>query len=296
MPSRSKTRRCTSARWIRIEPPPISLPLQTMSYAYASASPGAVLERVDPLVVGRGERVVHRGPGAGTGLPAASVAGSNIGASTTQQNAHAVRVDQAGRAWRSRSGPRRAAPAPRGGRSAAAKKTASPGLAPTASASPARCACGEVLRHRAAGLAGLGVEHHVGQALGAARLGPVLPAVELLAGLRRAARHHHRADVAAGRDGAGEHPELGAAQVAGQVDQLQAVPQVGLVRAVPRHRVVPGQPRDRARRSRGRRARPTAAATISSASSITSSWVTKDISMSSWVNSGCRSARKSSSR
>ena len=33
MPSRSKTRRCTSPRWIRIEPPPISLPLQTMSYA-----------------------------------------------------------------------------------------------------------------------------------------------------------------------------------------------------------------------------------------------------------------------
>ena len=31
-----------SRRWIRIEPPPISLPLHTMSYAYASADPGSV--------------------------------------------------------------------------------------------------------------------------------------------------------------------------------------------------------------------------------------------------------------
>ena len=31
MPITSKTRFCTSSRWIRIEPPPISLPLQTMS-------------------------------------------------------------------------------------------------------------------------------------------------------------------------------------------------------------------------------------------------------------------------
>src|SRR5205085_1079925 len=36
-----KTRFCTSSRWIRIDPPPISLPLQTMSYAYASADPGS---------------------------------------------------------------------------------------------------------------------------------------------------------------------------------------------------------------------------------------------------------------
>ena len=41
---------------------------------------------------------------------------SNIGASTTQQNAQARLVDQAGTAWRSRCGPRRAAPAPRGAR------------------------------------------------------------------------------------------------------------------------------------------------------------------------------------
>ena len=31
MPIIAKTRSCTSRRWIRIDPPPISLPLQTMS-------------------------------------------------------------------------------------------------------------------------------------------------------------------------------------------------------------------------------------------------------------------------
>ena len=41
---------------------------------------------------------------------------------------------------------------------------------------------------------------------------------------------------------------------------------------------------------------PQRRATICSPSAMTSSWVTKDISMSSWVNSGCRSARKPSSR
>ena len=30
-PMIAKTRFCTSSRWIRIDPPPISLPLQTMS-------------------------------------------------------------------------------------------------------------------------------------------------------------------------------------------------------------------------------------------------------------------------
>ena len=116
------------------------------------------------------------------------------------------------------------------------------------------------------GLAGLGVEHDVRQAAGAARLGPVLPAVELLAGLRRAAGHDHRADVPAGVDRAGEHPELGAAQVVGELDQLDAVAQVGLVGAVAVHRVVPGDPRDRRGDRRSRPARPTAPPTISSPS------------------------------
>ena len=44
---------------------------------------------------------------------------------------------------------------------------------------------GEVLGHRPAQLAVI-ADEHVGQALGAAGLGPVLPAVEHLAGLRLA--------------------------------------------------------------------------------------------------------------
>ena len=101
---------------------------------------------------------------------------------------------------------------------------------------------GEVLGHRAARLAGLRVEHDVGQAAGAARLGPVLPAVELLAGLRRAAGHDDRADVFGL-----EHAELGALEVGGQLVQLDGVAQVGLVGAVAVHRVVVGDARQRRR-------------------------------------------------
>ncbi len=110
---------------------------------------------------------------------------------------------------------------------------------------PGQVRLGQVLGDRATRRAGLRVEHHVGQAAGAAGLRPVLPAVQLLAGLRGAARHDHGADVATGVDRAGEHPELGAAQVVGELDQLHPVPQVGLVGTVAVHRVGPGDPRDR---------------------------------------------------
>ncbi len=82
----------------------------------------------------------------------------------------------------------------------------------------------------------------VGQPAGAARLGPVLPGVELAAGLRRAAWHDDRADV-----GCLEDAELGAGEVAGQVGELDAEAQVGLVRAEPRHRVGVGHPGQRQR-------------------------------------------------
>ena len=74
-----------------------------------------------------------------------------------------------------------------------------------------------------------------------------------------------------------------------------AEPQVRLVAAVPAHRVGVGHPGQRQRRARGRSAATARPRTVS-ATSMTSSWSTKLISMSSWVNSGCRSARKSSSR
>ena len=82
----------------------------------------------------------------------------------------------------------------------------------------------------------------VGQAARAARLGPVLPGVELAAGLRGAAGHDHGADV-----GCLEDAELGAGEVAGQVGELDAEAQVGLVRAEPGHRVGVGHPGQRQR-------------------------------------------------
>ena len=250
MPSRSKTRLCTSARWIRTLPPPISLPLHDDVVRVGQRLVGRLLEAVEPLLVGRGEGVVDRGPAAGPPHPVFS----NIGASTTQQNAQ---VDSSIRPARLAISMRAAPSSSCASRRslAAAKKMASPGLAPTASASPDRCSADRFLATGPLGSPVSRVEDHVGQAAGAAGLGPVLPAVELLAGLRRAAGHDHGAHVTAGGDRAGEDPELGAPQVVGQFDQLQRVTQIGLVGTVAVHRVGPGDPRDRAAGSHSRPAR-----------------------------------------
>ena len=79
----------------------------------------------------------------------------------------------------------------------------------------------------------------VGQALGAALLGPLLPGVEGPARLGGAAGHDHGADV-----GVLEDPEGSSLEVVGQIHQLQAEAQVGLVRAVLLHGVAVGHPRD----------------------------------------------------
>ena len=134
------------------------------------------------------------------------------------------------------------------------------------------------------------LDQHVGQALGAALLGPLLPGVELLAGLARSPGHHDGADVRRL-----EHPERRVLEVVGALDELEAHPQVGLVGAVARHRLGVRHPRQRAWARRTPMSFHSATR-ISSATARTSSCSTKLISMSSWVNSGCRSARKSSSR
>ena len=105
---------------------------------------------------------------------------------------------------------------------------------------PGQVLGGQVLRHRAARLAGLGVQHRVRQPAGAARARPLLPGVELPAGLRRSARHDDRPDVRCLED-----PEPGAGEVRRQVHQLEPEPQVGLVRAVARHSLGVRHPRDR---------------------------------------------------
>ena len=168
----------------------------------------------------------------------ASSAGSNSGASTTQ------RKHQADSSIRPPRRPISSRAAPSSAREdlagPAAKKTQSPGLAPTCAASPARSAS---VRFLATGPPQLAVlaDEHVGQAPGAALLGPLLPGVELLARLARAAGHHHGADVRRL-----EHPERRVAEVVGALDELEAEAQVGLVGAVAGHRLGVGHPRDRA--------------------------------------------------
>jgi hypothetical protein len=114
-------------------------------------------------------------------------------------------------------------------------------LSPDSGSKPRTFRIGDVLPHRPRDLA-VGADQRVGQPAGAAGLGPVLPAVELAAGLGRAAWHHHRAHVRRL-----EHPERGAREVGGQVGQLKVEAQVRLVRSEPGHRVGVGHPRQRGR-------------------------------------------------
>src|SRR6266545_1301924 len=130
-PITSNTRCWMSARWIRIEPLMISLPLQTMSYASASAASGSVSNRSS-----------HSGRSIVNGWCSASQPPSsrraNIGKSTTKANSN--RSGSASfprRAISTRAAPSSDWASRRD--SDAAKNTASPGFAPTASASPARC-------------------------------------------------------------------------------------------------------------------------------------------------------------
>ena len=82
----------------------------------------------------------------------------------------------------------------------------------------------------------------------------------------------------------------------GQSTELQLEAQVGLVRAVAPHRLVVRDPPERAGRARCPCARRKISATSPSTIGRKSSRSTNDISMSICVNSGWRSARRSSSR
>src|SRR6476620_1257982 len=137
-----KTRSWMSRRWIRMEPPPISLPLQTMSYASASAAPGS--ESEVSISSGRGAvnawctAVQLPVPTAMSPALTASAAGSNSGASSTQQSAHAASsINPTRRPISSRVAPSSDCAEDR---SPAAKKMQSPGFAPAISASPDRSA------------------------------------------------------------------------------------------------------------------------------------------------------------
>src|SRR5271154_3943103 len=112
-----------------MDPPPISYPLHTMSYASASAPPGSVTN----LPAHSGSGAVN---GWCTGVQPPDSVSSNIGASTTHRNDHA---DSSIRPHR-RPISSRAAPSSSldGWGAPAAKNPASPGAAPPASASPDR--------------------------------------------------------------------------------------------------------------------------------------------------------------
>ena len=85
-------------------------------------------------------------------------------------------------------------------------------------------------------------DQHIGQALVAALLGELLPAVQRATRLRRPTRHHHRTDVRRL-----EHPERGVGEELCAFDELQPEPQVGSVRAEPSHRLGVADPRHRSR-------------------------------------------------
>ena len=84
----------------------------------------------------------------------------------------------------------------RGLRGAGGEEDAVAGLRADVLGQPGQLGLGQVLGDRAGELAVV-ADQHVGQAAGAALLGPLLPGVELLARLARAAGHDDRADVLA---------------------------------------------------------------------------------------------------
>src|ERR1700683_2538348 len=114
-----------------MDPPPISYPLHTMSYAPASAPPGSETNLS-----------AHSGSGAVNGwcteVQPPDASSSNIGASTTHRN------DQAEESIRPHRRPISSRAAPSSSRDAdagpAAKNTQSPVTAPVAAASPERSA------------------------------------------------------------------------------------------------------------------------------------------------------------
>ena len=164
---------------------------------------------------------------------------SNIGASTIQTNDHGALVDQAAALRDLAAGGAEEGAGVAGvarGEEHAVARVGAGGLGQAVA-----LGVGEVLGDGAAELA-VGADRDVGEATGAALLGPLLPGVELAPRLVGAARHDDRADV-----GGLEHPERGVGEVLGQIGQLDGEPQIGLVGAVAGHRLGVGEARDRPR-------------------------------------------------
>ena len=157
---------------------------------------GVGVERVEALGLRRGERVVHRGPGTAAHRHVAGCRGVTRGLEhrgvDDPDEAPGGLVDQPAAATDLEPGG--AEQRPRALHRAGREEDAVAGLRADVVGQPGLLGVAEVLGDRAAQLAVL-LDQHVGQALGAALLGPVLPGVELLAGLGGAARHDDGADV-----------------------------------------------------------------------------------------------------
>ena len=134
-----------------------------------------LLEPVDPLRLRRGERVVHRGPGARAHRDVgARRTASNIGASTTQTNAQRVLVDQAAPPADLEPGGTEQGTASAPARPAAKKTRRRPRRRPRRRSRRA-LGVGQVLRDRTGELPVV-ADQDVRQAARAARLRPLLPA------------------------------------------------------------------------------------------------------------------------
>ena len=190
-PITAKTRSCTSRAVDTDRPAADLVAVADDVVGVGQGRAGVGVEGVEALGLRRGERVVHRGPGAGADgdvaggrrrrRPARTAARRRP--SRNAQAASSIRphapadLEPGGAEQR----PRRPWPAP------AAKKMQSPGWAPTCAARPARSAS---VRFLATGppSSPSSLDQHVGQPAGAALLGPLLPGVELLARLARRRR------------------------------------------------------------------------------------------------------------
>src|SRR5580692_8808336 len=250
-----------------------------MSYASASAPPGSATNLS-----------AHSGSGAVNGwcteVQPPSLSSSNIGASTTQRNDHAEESIRPHRfPISSRAAPSSSRDA---GAGPAAKNTQSPGTAPVASASPDRSASDRFFA--------TGPE--------TSPAGPISAYARPRAPRDRA----HSCHPSSSRRDCAAPPGMTTAPTYGAWNTRNSVPATYSVRSAS------SQPNRRSGLSEPYRAIASAyvilgsglgtsypassdhsRATTSSATVITSCLVTNDISMSIWVNSGCRSLRKSSS-
>ena len=200
-----------------------------------------LVEGVNPFGLGRGERVVDGRPGAVAQRDVAlglGVAGGLEERSIDDPGeSPGIGIDEVAALTNLKAGG--AKQLTRGGGLASGEEDAVTGVGAGRGSQTLTLGLGDVLGDGATQRAVLG-NRDVGQALGAARLGPLLPLVEGTTRLRTATGHHDGTHV-----GSLEHAERRVLEVLGELGELEAEAQVGLIRTVALHRVLVGHARDR---------------------------------------------------